>query len=124
MGRNVSLHDLANIICTIENELSLTAYVFPEENKCFVLLSGLKEEFEIKKIIRSESHEQNFEALVSRLKQAENEMNEKDTFETSSSFLRNLAVHAKTEQSHNKPKRCDICKRPDHVKWNCFFNPN
>ena len=64
MSRNESLRDYANSVCTIENELSFTRYVLPEYDKRFALLSGLREEFEIKKVIFCENQEQSFDSLV------------------------------------------------------------
>lgn len=113
-----SIRNYANEISFIEHELTFAGHVVDEEDKKFVLLNGLREEFNMKKAILQEKlGTTSFEALIASLEQYEQEYKRNGSGSGSSSAPAFITAAAPT-----KKKSCYLCKKP-HYMDRCWYNP-
>lgn len=61
MKSSSTIREFANEICSLENELSYAGHSLHDSDKKYVLLNGLRDDFEIKKTILQEKYDMTFE---------------------------------------------------------------
>ena len=74
MSSDQTVRLYVNEIYEIENELALTGLQLSDDDKCFAMLEGLREDYSALKTILKHETENSFEEVVSRLEAREEDI--------------------------------------------------